>query len=221
MGGGGSKFSIPVPPPPTPPPPPPPPPDPRAVREQKRVELTMAKNDVKDKQIDYDKIAPDEASQRKINEATPVMNAFVSDKQTKLDYELQLFNTSLNQLDALSNNASFILAQKYKKTLKKRYNDISQEYTKHKEIAFTNRRRFNDSDPQEGVNGVGWFSSVDEQVLVAFWTGYIIFVGVILSFVVEYVRKFHPVAFSIYGPSWAGSLAVIVIATHMIIKATI
>ena len=205
-------------PPPQAAPAPPPPPDSRSEKERKRVELTMAKNDVTDKQSEYDKIVPDEASKRKIDAATPIMNEYISDKRTHFNYELRLFNTAVSQLDALSNNGTYILAKKYKDSLKKKYQDISKEYDKHKEIAFTNRRRFDDADPQEGTIGAGWFSSVDSQVLLAFWTGYIIFIGVILTFIVDYVKLHYPIGFTIYGPSWLGSLVAIVIITHIIIK---
>jgi len=220
MGGGGSKsfpFQLPIPQPALAPPPP----DPQAAKQQKRVELTMAKNDVIDKQAAYDIVAPDEASQRKINAAVPIRDAYVSEKRQQYDYEYKLFNSEMAKLDILSNNGSFLLAQKYKKTLNKKYNDVSSEYIKHKEQAFTNKRRFDDSDPQSGVSGIYWFSSVDEQVLAVFWTAYIIFIGTILSFIIEYIKIHYPVQFNIYGPSWLALLITIVYLTYLIMKAAV
>jgi len=220
MGGGGSKpipFQIPTP----QPAPPPPPPDPQAVKQQKRVELTMAKNDVTDKQAAYDTVAPDEASQRKIAAAVPIRDTYISTTQQNYDYEYKLFNSEMAKLDILSNNGSFILAQKYKKTLKEKYNNVNSEYIKHKEQAYTNKRRFDDSEPQSGVSGIYWFSSIDEQVLVVFWTAYIIFVGTMLSFLVEYIKLHYPIAFSIYGPSWVGALVLIIYLTYLIMRAVV
>jgi hypothetical protein len=218
MGGGGSRpipFQLPIPQPQAPPPPP----DPQAAKQQRQVELTMAKNDVVDKQAAYDIVAPDEAGQRKINAALPIRDAYISEKQKQYDYEYKLFNSEMGKLDILSNNASFMLAQKYKKTLKQKYNDVSSEYIKHKEHAFTNKRRFDDSDPQSGTPGIYWFSSIDEQVLVLFWTAYIIFIGTMLSFLVEYIKIHYPMQFAIYGPSWLGTLLIIIYLTYLIMKA--
>jgi len=218
MGGGGSKpipFQLPIP----QPAPAPPPPDPQAVKQQARVELTMAKNDVVDKQTAYDIVAPDEASQRKINAAVPIRDAYISEKRQQFDYEYKLFNSEMAKLDILSNNGSFHLAQKYKKSLSKKFNDVTSEYIKHKEQAFTNKRRFDDSDPQAGTPGIYWFSSVDEQVLLVFWTAYIIFIGTMLSFLIEYIRIKYPIQFALYAPSWLGLLILIVYLTYLIMKA--
>jgi hypothetical protein len=218
MGGGGSKpipFQLPIP----QPAPAPPPPDPQAIKQQARVELTMAKNDVVDKQTAYDIVAPDEAGQRKINAAVPIRDTYIKEKQQQYEYEYKLFNSEMDKLDILANNGSFILAQKYKKTLKEKYSNVNSEYIKHKEQAYTNKRRFDDSDPQSGVSGIYWFSSVDEQVLAVFWTAYIIFIGTMLSFLVEYIKLRYPVQFAIYGPSWLGALVMIIYLTYLIMKA--
>jgi hypothetical protein len=183
----GGHFSIPRPPPP-PPRPPPPPPDPREIRERKRVELTMARNDLTDKQQAYDVVAPDEASQRKLNTANAAKDVYVADKQKQFDYEMRLYNQSLDQADALANSATFILAQKYSKTLEQKHNVVSQEYVENKEKTFTNRRRFLDAEPQEGVPGIGNFQSVDEQILFAFWVSYLLFSGIVSFWIIEYLQ---------------------------------
>lgn len=167
-------------------PPPPPPPDPRIERERKRVELTMAKNDLEQKQADYNKLVPDEAQKASIKKANDDMSAYMGPKQTQFDYELRLFNLALNQVDTLSNSGSIMLAQKYRKELNNKHHKIASEYQKNKEKAFTNRRRFLDSNPQEGVPGLGWFQSIDDQVMLIFWISYVLFFGTLLTYVLSY-----------------------------------
>jgi hypothetical protein len=167
-------------------PPPPPPPDPRVERERKRVELTMAKNDLQQKQADYNKLVPDEAQKAIIKKANNDMDAYTGPKQTQFEYELRLFNTALNQVDALSNSGSIMLAQKYRKELNSKHQKVASEYQKNKEKAFTNRRRFLDASPQEGVPGLSWFQSIDDQVMLIFWICYTLFFGTLLTYVVSY-----------------------------------
>jgi len=168
------------------PPPPPPPPDPRVIREQKRVELTMARNDAAQKQIEYEKLVPDETQKAKINQANANIAAYLEPKQMQFNYELQLFNRALSQVDALSNSATLALAQKYRVGLKQKHEYVANEYQKNKEKAFTQRRRFLDADPQEGVPGVGWFETIDDQILLVFWFCYTLFIGMTLSFVLSH-----------------------------------
>jgi hypothetical protein len=168
------------------PPPPPPPPDPRVLREQKRVELTMARNDAAQKQSEYEQLVPDETQKAKINQANADMTAYLTPKQMQFNYELQLFNQALSQVDALSNSATLALAQKYRVGLKKKHESVAKEYQKNKEKAFTQRRRFLDANPQEGAPGVGWFETIDDQVMLVFWFCYTLFIGMTLSFVLTY-----------------------------------
>ena len=149
----------------------------------------MARNDLTDKQQAYDVVAPDEASQRKLNAANAAKDVYVADKQRQFDYEMRLYNQSLDQADALANSATFILAQKYSKTLEQKHNVVSQEYVENKEKTFTNRRRFLDAEPQEGVPGIGNFQSVDEQILFAFWVSYLLFSGIVTFWIIEYLQS--------------------------------
>ena len=189
------------------------------VREQKRVELTMAKNDVNDKQRQFDQVAPDEASQRKMNEATAQANTYINDKQTKFNYELKLLNQSLDQADALANSATFILAQKYNKSLDKKHINVASEFVKNKEQTFTNRRRFLDADPQEGVPGIGHFQSVDEQIMLAFWVSFVLFIGTVMFYVVGFLVQRAPnIKFSQAVMIWLGGFGAIVFVAHHIIR---
>ena len=171
---------------PPPPPPPPPPPDPRVIREQKRVELTMARNDAAQKQSEYEQLVPDETQKAKIKQSNDDMKAYLTPKQMQFNYELQLFNQSLSQVDALSNSATLSLAQKYRVGLKEKHESVAKQYQQNKEKAFTQRRRFLDANPQEGVPGVGWFETIDDQVMLVFWFCYTLFIGMTLSYVLAY-----------------------------------
>ena len=193
------------------------PPDPREQREKKRVELTMARNDVVTKQNAYDVVAPDEASQRKIDAAKAANNKYLTDITTQFTYETRLLNQSINQAEALSNSATLQLAQKYTKTLEKRYVDIEHDNIKNKEKIFTNRRRFLDADPQSGVPGIGGYQTVDEQVLLAFWVTYFLFASVVVFYILDiYKARFE----NIYIMIGAGVGAVIALAfcAHMAIR---
>ena len=76
-------------------PPAPPPPDPRAEVERKRIELTMAKNDLRKKQEEFDKIAPDELTQRKTTEANADLAKYRDTKIRQYNIELKLYDTVL------------------------------------------------------------------------------------------------------------------------------
>jgi hypothetical protein len=149
------------------------------------VELTMAKNDVTIKQQAYDVVAPDEASQRKVVAATAAKDAYMADIMKQIRYETRLFNQSLDQANALANSGTFELAQKYTKTLEEKRAEVEHENIKKREQMFTNRRRFLDADPQGGVPGVGGFKTVDEQIMLAFWTGYILFAVVLIFWIID------------------------------------
>ena len=161
--------------------PPPPAPDPRADIERKRVELTMSKNDTRVKQDNFDKLVPDEIQQKKTDEANSETKKYLDDKARQFNIELKLFDQTLEQLETASNSPTYAIAQKYKNEIERKHRLVANEYTLNKEKAFTNRRRFLDSDPQSGVNGIGWFQSVDEQVLAVFWLAYILFIGTALT----------------------------------------
>ena len=167
------------------PPAPPPPPDPRAVQEQKRVELTMAKNDVTVKQQAYDVVAPDEATQRKVAAAIAAKDLYLADIQKQFRYETRLFNQSLDQANALANSGTYELAQKYTKTLEEKRTEVEHENIKKREQTSANRRRFLDADPQSGVPGIGGFQTVDQQIMLAFWTGYTLFATAVIFWVIE------------------------------------
>jgi len=155
------------------------------VREQKRVELTMARNDVQAKQEEYDRLAPDEATRRKADQAQAAANTYIENARPLMNAEVKLYDQTLNQVDTLANSATFILAQKYRNELKVKHNQVAKEYILEKEKAFTNRRRFLDRTPQEGVPGIGSFESIDEQILLLFWVCFILFIGTVMIYILE------------------------------------
>lgn len=179
----------------------------------------MAKNDANYKQTEFDKIAPDEATQRKVTSAEQARNTYIDDKQTKFNYELRLLNQSLDQADALANSATFILAQKYSKSLESKHVNVADEYVKNKERAFTNRRRFLDAEPQSGVQGIGHFQSVDEQIMLAFWASFVLFIGTVMFYIVSFlVQKVPTITFSQAIFIWIIGFVSIVFVAHHIIR---
>ena len=200
----------------------PPPPDPRDAREQRRVELTMARNDVTVKQQAYDVVAPDEASQRKLNEANAATNTYIADVQRQFNYETRLFNQSLDQAISLANSPTYRLAQKYTKTLEQKRIEVEQANIKNREQAFTNRRRFLDADPQSGVPGTGSFQTVDEQIMLAFWVSYLIFVSIVIFYVIETNISAFGNPPNVKDAALTGviSLAVAIFVAHMTIRYT-
>ena len=145
----------------------------------------MARNDVQAKQEEYDRLAPDEATRRKADQAQAAAHTFIENARPLMNAEIKLFDQTLNQVDTLANSATFILAQKYRNELKHKHNQVAKEYIHEKEKAFTNRRRFLDRTPQEGVPGIGSFESIDEQILLLFWVCFILFVGTVMIYILE------------------------------------
>jgi hypothetical protein len=157
------------------PPAPPPPPNPSLLKEQKRVELNMAKADVKAKQAEYDKLTPDESIKRKTDEGTKESSKYISDVQIRMGYELELYKSNLSEVNDLANSPAFKLAQKYKTELSKKYNEVEKENKKYKEDYVTNRRRFLDNNPDEPVNGMFGFASIDDRIYLLFWITFLLF----------------------------------------------
>lgn len=145
----------------------------------------MAKNDVTIKQQAYDVVAPDEATQRKVVAATKEKDVYLADIMKQFKYETRLFNQSLDQANALANSGTFELAQKYTKSLEEKRTEVEHENIKKREQTFANRRRFLDADPQSGVPGIGGYQTVDQQIMLAFWTGYILFAIVLIFWVID------------------------------------
>jgi len=156
-------------------PPPVAPPSPALLKEQKRVELNMAKVDVTKKQTEYDILAPDEAIKRKTDEGTKEATEYINNVNTRLNYELDIYNTKLSEANTLANSPAFKLAQKYRKDITSKYNSAFSENKKYKEAFITNRRRFLDANPSESVAGIGPFQSLDDRVMALFWFCYLLF----------------------------------------------
>lgn len=177
----------------------------------------MARNDVTTKQQAYDVVAPDEASQRKINEANAASAVYVADIQRQFNYETRLFNQNLSQAVALANSPTYKLAQKYTKTLEQKRIEVEQANIKNREMAFTNRRRFLDADPQSGVPGTGSYQTVDEQILLAFWVTYLLFISVVIFYVLETHMNLFP---NLTDMAITGviSLIVAILVAHMSIR---
>jgi len=169
-------------------------PDPRADIENKRIELTMSKNDTKVKQDNFDKLVPTEVQQKKSALAAEQLNKYNEETRRQFNIELKLFDQTLEQLESISNSPTIEIAKKYKEEMNKKHKRVAEEYTLNKEKAFTNRRRFLDSDPQSGVQGLGWFQTVDEQILAVFWLAYILFIGTALIMALMH-----------FGPAFLGS----------------
>lgn len=149
-----------------------------------RIELNMAKNDVKSKQDQYDKLVPEEANARKTFETQKVLNTYVSAKDEQFNNELKIYNVLLDQVDALANNGAVDFAKKYQNELKKKEVLVYSTHMENKEKAFTNRRRFLDSDPQKPIGGFFNFQSTDSQIMLAFWISYILMICTISIIVI-------------------------------------
>lgn len=152
-------------------------PDPRAEIERKRIELTMAKKDLKNKQDAFDKLVPDEVTQKKTAEANVELALYKDTKVHQYNVELKLFDNALDQLKTAAANPAQEIAERYKAALQKKGKQVSEKFHENREQAYADRRRFLDADPQEGVSGIGWYSSADEQIMLIFWFSYILFLS--------------------------------------------
>jgi hypothetical protein len=165
----------------------PPPPDPRAEVERKRIELTMARNDLRKKQEEFDKIAPDELTKRKTDEANNELAKFKNTQVRQYEIELKLYDNVMEQLRVSIDNPAQELAKRYKEVINEKEHKIARKFNNNREEAITNRRRFLDADPQEGVGGIGWYQSADQQVMLVFWVSYVLFViTAITLYMLEY-----------------------------------
>ena len=163
--------------------------------QRKRIELNMSKIDTKRRQVIFDKLVPKEAEQRRIDKANNELLEYTTKTNRLYSVQLKLFDKIYDQIDAIYRSPTYAIVEKYKKNIEQKQVMVSNEYMLNKEKAFTERRRFLDSQPQEGVEGVGWFSNVDEQILAVFWLAYILFLGTVLALSIMY-----------YGVQYTGSL---------------
>jgi hypothetical protein len=173
----------------------PPAPDSSDAIQKARIELAMANNDKNNKQQTLDRLVPTEAQQRRIDKANLELNEYTAKTNKLYAVEIKLFDKIYDQINALYRSPAYAIVEKYKKNIDQKQTILSNEYMLNKEKAFTERRRFLDSQPQEGVEGVGWFSNVDEQILAVFWLSYILFLGTVITLLIMY-----------YGIQYAGSL---------------
>jgi hypothetical protein len=149
-------------------------PDPREEAEKLRIELNMAKNDVKSKQDKYDQLVPEEANARKTHEAQREITSYVKTSDDRFNTEMKLYNILLEQVDKLANNGVVKIAKKYEEEVKKKQQLTYAKNLTTKEKAFTNRRRFLDSEPQKPLGGIFSYQSTDSQIMLAFWISYIL-----------------------------------------------
>lgn len=180
--------------------------DPSILREQKRVELNMAKMDVKAKQVEYDNLNPAEAVKRKTDLGIKEANEYISSIQTRFDYETEMYNSKLLEIESLSNNPAFKIAQKYKKDISDTLSTLSKENKKFKEASVTNRRRFLDANPSESIEGIAGFNSIDDRIYLLFWICFLIFVIPISYYIITELG-------SNLGDSQTQSIALISIIT--------
>jgi hypothetical protein len=173
----------------------PPAPDSSDEIQKARIELSMAKNDKDNKQQKLDRLVPTEAQQRLIDVANKELKEYTAKTNKLYGVEIKLFDKIYDQINALYTSPAYSIVQKYKNNIEEKQVTLSNEYMLNKEKAFTERRRFLDTQPQEGVEGIGWFSNVDEQILAVFWLAYILFLGTIITLLIMY-----------YGVQYAGSL---------------
>lgn len=173
----------------------PPAPDSSNAIQKARIELAMANNDKNNKQQILDRLVPTEAQQRLIDKANSELNDYTGKTSKIYAVQIKLFDKIYDQINELYTSPAYAIVEKYKKNIDQKKILLSNEYMLNKEKAFTERRRFLDSQPQEGVEGIGWFSNVDEQILAVFWLAYILFLGTIITLLIMY-----------YGIQYAGSL---------------
>ena len=152
-----------------------------AYKQQKRIELNMAKADVVQKQQEYDNLTPDEALKRKTDEGTAEAARVLGQFDLSFSAETRVYNHILDEIHTIANSPAFRLAQKYKKDLADKYVAVQQENTKIKEYSATNRRRFLDNDPQENVGAL----SIDDRIYLLFWFCFLLFLMPISHHIID------------------------------------
>jgi len=145
------------------------------LKEQKRIELNMAKTDVVKKQQEYDDLTPAEALKRKTDQGNAEATKYIEGVTVRSQYENDIYEKLFSEIDILANSPSFKLAQKYRTDLAQKYDSAVAENAKFKDAYVTNRRRFLDANPHESVSGIGPFQTLDDRILLLFWTCYLLF----------------------------------------------
>jgi len=199
------------------PPPPPPPPSIDVQREQMRVELNMAKADVKSKQAAYDNLDPLGAVNRKTDDGIKEATAYTNGVESRFNYEKKLYETTYSEIQTLANSPSYTLAQKYKQDLSKKLKDLENENLKFKEKASINRRRFLEANPHESVEGILGFNSLDDRIFLLFWVCFLIFIFPVSYYII------HSLGSKIGDSNtqtmiWLSSIIILCIFTHLLLK---
>jgi hypothetical protein len=197
--------------------PPPPPPDPSVIKEQKRVELNMAKADVIVKQNEYDKLTPNEAVKRKTDEALAEAEIYINRMKDKINQESRLHEFKLDEIKTLANNPAFKLAQKYKNEVSEKLGKLSKENQKFKEAYATNRRRFLDANPHESIEGIAGFKSLDDRIFFLFWLCFIIFIIPVSYYIITLFGEKIGDS-STQSKIWIASIVVSCIFAHLCLK---
>lgn len=152
-----------------------------ANKQQKRMELNMAKADVIKKQQEYDSVSPEEALKRKTDEGTAEAVRVLSQFDSSFSAESRVYNQILDEIQTIANSPAFRLAQKYRKDLGDKYLSVELENKKFKEYSATNRRRFLDNDPQENVGAL----TIDDRIYLLFWLCFLLFVMPISHHIID------------------------------------
>jgi len=105
-----------------------------------------------------------------------IVESVGDDYSQRFNRELDSLNSILTKIHSLGNNPTYQLPQKYKHDIMLKYAHLKKENHVHKEDYILYRRRFLDANPHESVLGIGPFKTLDDRLLLLFWTCYFIFI---------------------------------------------
>lgn len=183
--GGSSSRPAPAPvvnlPSPPPPPPPPPPPSPAQLCAIRKVEKGQIERDLQQKQQQVDSCDPQAALARRIEEETEKARQFAKEKRDAANTHVADFKKQADVLDKIYDTSSALSA--YVSEVQKDADELEARQKKLKDVERMHRRRFMDSDPQDGVSGFLGIRTTDDKILFAFWICYGVALISILLFV--------------------------------------
>jgi hypothetical protein len=133
-------------------------------------QLSMARNDVRQKDEKWEKCYPELSLKRRLQVARDETNAYSEERRQKRNEANVNYQTKSAAVEKLATSA-----REFYKTLFEKEKELASLVGKRmdlEQLERRERRAFLDNDPQGGVGGAPGVRTMDDRVLLAFWITY-------------------------------------------------
>jgi membrane-associated HD superfamily phosphohydrolase len=134
------------------------------------VELTQVQNDLRNKQTEVDTCDPQGAQARKTQQAIAENQAYVDKKKQEKQDVYNEYQRQKHIANALLKSIEPI--HQYTESLQQELQSLEKENTKLEQAERTQRRNFQDGNPQGRIWGIPGVRTYDDKVMLAFWITY-------------------------------------------------